>query len=410
MVTCRCSCVAGTALCNHAVALLFQTAHYSQLSVPVVPPVHSCTESEQQWHKPRTAGIKPGPVGKMVVVKPAQGRLCKGGLRSTLFRGMTGPLPDLSVLQVAETYDDLDPLEKPLVTTMGMSIEKPLVDSEFGLVQKGSVLSYQQPKLLGRSMEVHQHAPPSPALPLDTHHLSPTECVWVCTEEEHCHWMSLQLSLEMAHKVETSTRDQSHVHEWHILRQSRVTSSRFREVCHVRGLGTAEALAERIIRGTRETAEMRRGSAMEFQAAKQYAQYCNVNYSPCGLVIHPDAPWLGASPDGLVYDPRESPSFGLLEIKCPNVKSYVDCKYLKLSNGNFKLWKSHAYYWQVQGQLLITGLTWCDFFVWAEEDFFVQRLEPDMEVQTTIRKKCDHFYFHIYMQKYLSMRRGAHKV
>lgn len=55
LVRCSCSCVAGTAMCNHTVALLYQTAHYSQLSVPVVPPVHSCTEEEQQWHKPRTA-------------------------------------------------------------------------------------------------------------------------------------------------------------------------------------------------------------------------------------------------------------------------------------------------------------------------------------------------------------------
>lgn len=54
MVWCRCSCVAEADLC-HTVALLFQTAHFSQLDVPVVPPVHNCSESEQQWHKPRTA-------------------------------------------------------------------------------------------------------------------------------------------------------------------------------------------------------------------------------------------------------------------------------------------------------------------------------------------------------------------
>ncbi|XP_017295491.3 uncharacterized protein LOC108250224 isoform X2 [Kryptolebias marmoratus] len=353
-------------------------------------------------------GVKPGPVGKMVVVKPVQGRLCQGGLRSTLFRGMTGPLPDLSVLRVAEVYSDLDPLEKLLVTTMGMSVEKPLVDSEFGLVQKGSVLSYQQPKRLTRCIELHQHAPPPPSLPLFTHHLSPAECIWVCTEEEHFHLQSLQLSLDVAHKIETSTRAQSYVHEWHMLRQSRITSSRFREVCRVRGHHTAESLAERIIRGTKETAKMRRGSDMEFQAAKEYTHHYNVNYSPCGLVIHPEAPWLGASPDDLVFDPRETPSFGLVEIKCPNVKSYVDCKYLQITDGIFKLKKTHPYYCQVQGQLLITGLMWCDFFVWAEEDLFVQRLDQDMEVQKIIRQKCDHFYFNIYMQKYLSMRRAAH--
>ncbi len=49
-----CTCVAGAALCNHCVALLFQSAYYSQMNVPAVPPVLSCTEGEQQWHKPRT--------------------------------------------------------------------------------------------------------------------------------------------------------------------------------------------------------------------------------------------------------------------------------------------------------------------------------------------------------------------
>lgn len=33
-------------------------------------------------------------------------------------------------------------------------MDKPLVDSEFGLVQRGSVISYQQPKLLTRCTSV----------------------------------------------------------------------------------------------------------------------------------------------------------------------------------------------------------------------------------------------------------------
>lgn len=60
---------------------------------------------------------------------------------------MTDCLPDPAVLRVAEVYSVLDPLDRPLVTTMGMSMDKPLVDSEFGLVQRRSVISYQQPKL-----------------------------------------------------------------------------------------------------------------------------------------------------------------------------------------------------------------------------------------------------------------------
>ncbi|KAG9266390.1 hypothetical protein AMEX_G19011 [Astyanax mexicanus] len=399
-----CSCVAGTALCNHIVALLFQTAHFSQLSVPVVPPVHSCTETEQRWHKPRTVGVKPGPINSMVITKPVPNRTSQGGVRSGLYRGMVGPLPDPCMFRIAEAYEKFALEDKPLVTTMGMGIKKPAVQCAFGMVQEGSVLSYQQPVLPSRHITLHLDAPSFPHLPLEDHHLDAPTCAFVCTEQELFHLKALEVSLNMAHQIEASTQEQSSCADWHVLRQPRVTASRFREVCHVKGQSSAESLAERIIRGTRQTAEMKRGVEMESGAASEYCKMLNVNYTPCGLVIHPDAPWLGASPDGVVFDPTEYPQFGLVEIKCPNVKNYIDCKYLHMEYGCSKLKKTHAYYWQIQGQLLITGLQWCDFVVWAQEDIFVERIYMDADVQRQIREKTDFFYFYTYMTKYLSMK------
>lgn len=138
-----------------------------------------------------------------------------------------------------------------------------------------------------------------------------------------------------------------------------------------------QSLAERILKGTRQTAEMRRGTDMEFAVAMEYCRMKNVSYTSCGLVIHPDAPWLGASSDGFIFDPTAQPPFGLVEIKCPNVKNYVDCKYLKMQHGTLAVHESHSYYWQVQGQLLLTGLQWCDFVVFAQEDMLVQRIHVD---------------------------------
>lgn len=136
------------------------------------------------------------------------------------------------------------------------------------------------------------------------------------------------VTLDMAYKIEAATREQAADQEWHQLCRPRITSSHFREVCFVRGESSAESLAERILKGTRQTAEMRRGADMEFEAAMEYCRMKDVDHTPCGLVIHHDAPWLGASPDGLIFDPAAQPTFGLVEIKCPNVKNYVDCKYL----------------------------------------------------------------------------------
>lgn len=36
-----------------------------------------------------------------------------------------------------------------------------------------------------------------------------------------------------------------------------------------------------------------------------------------GLVINPSLPYLGASPDGKVFDPTDNEPFGLREIKAP---------------------------------------------------------------------------------------------
>lgn len=62
-----------------------------------------------------------------------------------------------------------------------------------------------------------------------------------------------------------------------------------------------------------------------------------------------------------------------------------------------ELKRLHAYYYEVQGQLLVSGKTCCDFVVSAEEDTLIDRIYRDAEVFKVIRDKVDQFYFHVYM-------------
>ncbi|XP_073689584.1 uncharacterized protein [Garra rufa] len=109
LVRSSCTCAAGQAVCNHLVALLYQTAHYSESGMSVVPTVLSCTETEQKWHKQRSMGVKPGPVDTMVVVKARPGTSSTSGIRSTLQGGpfiwihldKMGMVGDIDVLFVA---------------------------------------------------------------------------------------------------------------------------------------------------------------------------------------------------------------------------------------------------------------------------------------------------------------------
>ncbi|XP_016114427.1 uncharacterized protein [Sinocyclocheilus grahami] len=307
-----------------------------------------CYRSMRKAEKPHS--IKPGPVEKMVVLsaKP-KSRATTEGVRSTLYKSLSGDMPDISVLQVTEVYEDFPTAEAPMICSM--------VDSALGKVQAGSPLSYQQPATAKRNLSFHA-APPRPSVPLQSYRLQQSSCMFVCTEQQ-LHHKSLEVTWDMAHNFECATRDQSSCTEWHQLRRHRLTASRFREICQVRE-NSEENVANRILQGTRQMAAMKRGLELEADAIWEYCQMKRVNHYPCGY-----APWLGASPDGLIFDPSEPCQFGLIEMKCPNVKSYVDCPYLKMKSGKLELQQTHAYYWQVQGQMLITGMNWRDFVVSA---------------------------------------------
>ena len=125
---------------------------------------------------------------------------------------------------------------------------------------------------------------------------------------------------------------------------------------------------------------MRYGHLHEAHARNAYTKYLidehhkDATVTRTGFHIDRSHNWIGASPDGLVYDPSSiNDPYGLLEIKCPasaESTSFEDlCSkphfFLKNVDGKFQLKRSHDYYYQVQGQLHVTCRTWCDFVVWT---------------------------------------------
>ncbi|XP_021464729.2 uncharacterized protein LOC110527645 [Oncorhynchus mykiss] len=247
VVQSHCSCVAGSALCNHLVALLYQTVHYSQLNIPVAPPVDTC----------------------LIWTFPASQK------RMPTFLHFTAPL-----------------------LTYPLSPDVPLVESTFGPVQCGSVLSYQLPQPKTCEIVKIADAPFPPILPLDGYRLQASQCAYVLSHQEQFHLNALETTYKISHKVKVE----------HQLRKMRITSSLFRKVCHVLGETSADHLAERMFKGSGiQTMEMKRRLAMEPVAVQEYCTLKIVNFFPCGFVVHQDAPWLGSSPDGIIFDSSVRP-------------------------------------------------------------------------------------------------------
>ncbi|XDV26074.1 hypothetical protein PO909_029872 [Leuciscus waleckii] len=389
------------ALCNHVVALLFQTAHYSTMGLKTVPTPLSCTGVIQSWHRPRTQGIRPEPTDELVVRKPKA--LGRSSVKSTLYRAYAGPLPDPTVLSVGAQLRNHQPQPGICKILCGLS-DLTLVDSKFGLVPRGSVLSYQCTPVIPREIIKHPEAPSFPQLPLISGYTLERHLHFVPNCHQFYHIQSLELTHECASIIEENTRGQSENPLWKEVRQPRLNSSRFGEVCSVRGESSSQALAARIIKGVRQTPAMKRGIDLEPEVLQQYSDLCNVSVAPSGFVVNPNAPYLGASPDAKVYDPTANPPFGLAEVKCPNVNSITEVKHVKFIGGQAKLKKNHKYFWQVQGQLAITGLKWCDFITSTQSDLTVERIWLNESLSSEMKDKLDLFYFATYMETYLKLK------
>lgn len=138
------------------------------------------------------------------------------------------------------------------------------------------------------------------------------------------------------------------------------------------------------------------GRNHEKTAIRLYEEKTGMQVEQCGLFVDVLHPYLAGSPDGLV-----GPD-GLVEVKCfPSIgnKTFVEAIESKMKlgltfNGNtVALQEGHNYYYQIQGQLNITGRSFCDLVAYAPKDFFIQRIVRDEDLwQSDMLPKLTQFY------------------
>lgn len=206
---------------------------------------------------------------------------------------------------------------------------------------------------------------------------------------------SLQVSEARRSELEIATRGQSTNARWHAERKTRLTASYFGKVCRRKDSTRCAADVRKILCGGSFTsAAMQYGILNEPVALELYREKRGVTVQPCGMFIDLIHGFLAASPDGLIG------TDGIAEVKCPEsmrketakkaAAKYNDRKH---EGTDPKLSRTHFFYYQIQGQLHITGRKFCDFIVYTEQDIDVQRIERDDEFwQTEMEPFLTRFY------------------
>ena len=384
--------------CGHVIGLLYQLANYKILGLKALPEDIAKTSQPQTWHAPRGEKIHGKAVQDLEVIGYSHGNRedrCEVPqvLRSTLYNPIRGNPIDWKA--------NVNKLQKAMPNMLALAAMQTSttqnVTTKFGQAASGSVLSYQQ-KLSDDYVLNICDGVAYPELPM-SNVMKNNFCMALSANQSVC-LEGLSLSMPEIRKFEEQTRLQSHSRLWYKLRRNRITASKVGDINRRRK--DFDTLAKRL-KSTRQvtTAAMREGLASEPVAARCYAETAqnkSVNIYPCGIIVNFWSPWLAASPDRKVYKPERYPPFGLLEIKCPQVNSVLEAKYLvKTATGQLELKRNHPYYYQVLMQLAVTGLQWCDFFVWCKNDYQLETVYFNEDVWQQVKDKVDSFFFQHYI-------------
>lgn len=112
----------------------------------------------------------------------------------------------------------------------------------------------------------------------------------------------------------------------------------------------------------------------------------NFEIKKSGLLVRADIPQLAASPDGVVH--CECCGQGLVDVKFPfylkdpvntllGYSKLKDSCLFNLKDEGFALNSNHSNYYQVQCQLFVSGMPYCDFCLWWKNFLFLQRITRD---------------------------------
>jgi len=185
---------------------------------------------------------------------------------------------------------------------------------------------------------------------------------------------SIHISDGECKAIEASTRLQRNCDEWMMQRRGRITASLFHDVYVLKPTTSPASLRDRLLKpkDLSSIPAIKWGINNEDRLWQQYIDEISLHHEnlccePCGLVVNPRYPYLGASPDGIIT--CKCCGTWLLEIKCQYSGRNSHPDVLHSDHNSFLnstgLIHTHKYYTQIQGQLLLCDKQYCDFVVWT---------------------------------------------
>ncbi|KAM7312312.1 uncharacterized protein ISCGN_009217 [Ixodes scapularis] len=323
-----CECAAGTSgVCNHSLALLKLLALLRAKDYAEAPPVVACTELPQQWRRPRGEAVASTSL-QSVDWRSVREDGSDVPISSKLYDARRKPLDQnetmLSIRKLGadRCSSDVTPFAKRLREATADSVE-----TRFGLAPVGSPLSYQHSLVpfgyetyISPELSLVQRR--TTALPSDPAFFE-SGVAWDTSGhnfplQQDLLLKSLLVTSTQATVLEKNTRQQSKSPLWRAARRNRLTASSFGEVAtreswSLKGLNNLTSTKDiSHVRAVRHGIKYEPAAVQRYESALRVLGH-DIQTSHCGIVVQPDCPWLGASPDRTTWDPTEATAHGVVE-------------------------------------------------------------------------------------------------
>lgn len=352
VVTGHCTCIAGAGeVCSHIGSALYAVEYlYRKVSTLEETGASACTSISCSWNVPKTQVT-------MLRVSEIDWNVVKGTF--------TGETPNVTVLKGKPLESFLQKFEQHGLTTVLGRLNKP-PQIEF---------TPQLPELFNIYKKEYEHATYDYLLGIS-----------------ETYFAQLTLTTEDVENIEKNTIIQNKSEVWFNQRAGRVTATKFKRVCHTSLEKPSLTLIKEIcypIEAKFSSKSTDWGLKNEKKALHEYEErmkedHINFSISDCGLIINVEYPHLAASPDSLAS--CECCGKGTVEVKCPFLLKRMTLQEfaaknstcLNITENGMEINQNHSYYYQVQLQMCLMKLLYCDFVIWSPQELFIERIDFDI--------------------------------
>lgn len=244
----------------------------------------------------------------------------------------------------------------------------------------------------------------------DSHNLNKSLCELV----EIAQAMAIKISKNDVKEISRLTeRNSKHCLA---LRRGRITGSIFKNCCLANINDPPITTINRVINPIKNldfTPSVRyqmknKKNAIEMYFSSQQLSHKNFQRNRCGLVINPRLPYFAGTPDGLVDCDchgkgcfkikclkmlENSTSFEILTRKPNHILNKIGDKYF--------LEENHEFYYQIQLQIHLIGLKYCDLIIWSPNTFLIITINADLDFWKESLKRAQTFHENVIMPELL---------